>query len=191
MPALAHRVSRPRGTGSVGAGHRVSRRQCRRGAHPDAFRHVSCSQHAPTCSMPLTDLPSSMPLTRSVSLYVCVCVRVCGCDRRVGLALQGTLLVILSMASGYGLAAHCGVPFTTLQQILPFILIAIGSFPQKSCLVALRRHCVVYLVGHTCCRQPCSNVLLSHCLASRVPQTCATALSCARSTQNVISDITF
>jgi hypothetical protein len=26
MPALAHRVSRPRGTGSVGAGHRVSRR---------------------------------------------------------------------------------------------------------------------------------------------------------------------
>jgi len=31
MPALAHRVSRPRGTGSVGAGHRVSRRGCRRG----------------------------------------------------------------------------------------------------------------------------------------------------------------
>ena len=67
-------------------------------------------------------------------LCLCVRVRVCVCvwGRRLGLALQGTLLVLLAMASGYGLAAHCGVPFTTLQQILPFILIAIGNTPQKS-----------------------------------------------------------
>jgi Niemann-Pick C1 protein len=35
-------------------------------------------------------------------------------------------MVLVAGGAGYGLAALCDVPFTSLQQILPFILIAIG-----------------------------------------------------------------
>lgn len=42
------------------------------------------------------------------------------------LALYGTVLVILALASGYGIAAYVAVPITVLSQILPFILLGIG-----------------------------------------------------------------
>ena len=47
-------------------------------------------------------------------------------DSRITLATAGTVMVVMAVGSGYALAMLCGVPFTTLQQILPFILIAIG-----------------------------------------------------------------
>ena len=35
-------------------------------------------------------------------------------------------MVLFAIAAGYGLSMLLGVPFTSLQQILPFILIGIG-----------------------------------------------------------------
>lgn len=45
---------------------------------------------------------------------------------RVSLAGAGLVVVLLSVAAGYGIAAAGGVPFTTLNLILPLILLAIG-----------------------------------------------------------------
>lgn len=45
---------------------------------------------------------------------------------RTGLAMAGTGLVFLSIAAAYGLCSLAGVPFTTLTQILPFLLLGIG-----------------------------------------------------------------
>ena len=45
---------------------------------------------------------------------------------RVTLGMIGVLSVALSIGMGYGLAAGFGVPFTSLQQVLPFILVGIG-----------------------------------------------------------------
>jgi len=47
-------------------------------------------------------------------------------ESRALLALQAVLVVILSMAGGYGLCMACEVPFTTLGQVLPFLLLGVG-----------------------------------------------------------------
>lgn len=42
------------------------------------------------------------------------------------LACGGVGAVMLSTVAAYGICAACGIPFTSLQQVLPFILVAIG-----------------------------------------------------------------
>lgn len=50
-----------------------------------------------------------------------------GClHSRVLLGIGGVGLIMLSMGAGYGLCSALGIDFTTLQSILPFILIGIG-----------------------------------------------------------------
>jgi len=45
---------------------------------------------------------------------------------RMILAVCGEISILLSMLMGYGIAMVLGVPFTTLSQMLPFIVVAIG-----------------------------------------------------------------
>jgi hypothetical protein len=45
---------------------------------------------------------------------------------RTSLAFLGILCVSLSISSGFGLALLLGIPFTTLTQVLPFILLGVG-----------------------------------------------------------------
>jgi len=47
-------------------------------------------------------------------------------ESRALLALQAVLVVVLSVAGGYGLCMACEVPFTTLGQVLPFLLLGVG-----------------------------------------------------------------
>lgn len=45
---------------------------------------------------------------------------------RTGLSIAGIVIVLLSMLAGYGVCAGLGVPFNSLHQVLPFIIIGIG-----------------------------------------------------------------
>lgn len=45
---------------------------------------------------------------------------------RFAVTWSGVLAIVLSIASAYGLLAYIGVPFTSLAQVLPFILFGIG-----------------------------------------------------------------
>ncbi|CAM9197033.1 unnamed protein product [Chrysoparadoxa australica] len=51
------------------------------------------------------------------------------CDRRKsrrGLGFLGVLIIILAGAAGYGFCNGMGIPFTSLAQVLPFVLVGIG-----------------------------------------------------------------
>jgi patched 1 protein len=45
---------------------------------------------------------------------------------RTSLALLGVLSVVLGLIAGYGLTMAIGLPFTSLEQTLPYILEGIG-----------------------------------------------------------------
>ena len=45
---------------------------------------------------------------------------------RTSLALLGIVSVCLSIGAGFGICAAIGIPFTTITQVLPFILLGIG-----------------------------------------------------------------
>lgn len=47
-------------------------------------------------------------------------------DSRIGLAFCGIFIIMLGVAAGYGFSAGCGVPFVSLHQILPFIVVGVG-----------------------------------------------------------------
>ncbi|CAM9203139.1 unnamed protein product [Chrysoparadoxa australica] len=47
-------------------------------------------------------------------------------ESRISLALAGVLTIILAVVAAYGLIAATGVPFTSLNQIAPFVLLGIG-----------------------------------------------------------------
>jgi len=50
----------------------------------------------------------------------------CTAGSAAGVACGGVLCVLASTLAGYGFCAICGVKFTQLQSILPFILLGIG-----------------------------------------------------------------
>ncbi|CAM9372874.1 unnamed protein product, partial [Hapterophycus canaliculatus] len=62
-------------------------------------------------------------------VFITVILGKCGAGpvrRRTWLGVAGVMIIIFSGVGAYGLNSACGVPFTTLAQILPFILIGIG-----------------------------------------------------------------
>ena len=62
---------------------------------------------------------------------------------RTSLALLGVLSVVLGLVAGYGLTMAIGLPFTSLEQTLPYILEGIGLdvifILVKGALTALHR----------------------------------------------------
>ena len=60
--------------------------------------------------------------------YTCIVMGRCDAvHSRVWVGVGAVFAVMMSTVAGYGLALYFGIPFTTLAQLLPFILIGIGG----------------------------------------------------------------